>query len=201
MTPSSRNRRSIRLPGYDYTQPGAYFITICTYQFVHLFGTVVNGKMEINEYGRIIEAEWHKSPQIRPYLRMDEFVVMPNHSHGIIWITNPELSKAKTLVQPEFRLKSRSLGAFVGGFKAAVTKQINLLRNAPSAMPVWHRNYYEHIIRRDESLNAIRQYIRENPARWQIDRYHPTSAGPDPLAIEIWQMLRDEEVSDNGEYL
>ncbi len=198
---SKWNRRSIRLPGYDYTQPGAYFITICSYQFQHIFGSVIDDRACLSDFGRIIEEEWHKSPQVRPYLRMDDLSIMPNHFHGVVWITQatrtqttPSLTNLAAFpIKREFRLVSGSLGAFVGGLKSAITSRINLARNLPSATPVWHRNYYEHIIRRTESLNRIRCYIRENPKRWTLDRYHPSPIGPDPEALAIWQMLCEED--------
>ena len=87
------HRRSIRLKGYDYTQPGAYFVTICTHGRKMLFGRVVDGEMALNEFGEIVREEWFKTAQVRPYVRLyeDEFVVMPNHIHGIIWIVESRL--------------------------------------------------------------------------------------------------------------
>ena len=86
--PQKHHRRSIRLKGYDYTQPGAYFITICTYQRLHVFGEIINGEMVLNDIGKIARDEWFKTAELRPYVKLyeDEFMIMPNHGHGISWI-------------------------------------------------------------------------------------------------------------------
>jgi putative transposase len=197
------NRHSIRLSGYDYTQPGAYFLTICTYQRVHLFGEIKEGRMFSNAVGEIAEEEWRRSAQLRRNLRLDEFILMPNHLHGVVWLIIPDNPVAANGVRPDCirhpkeRLVapvSGSLGAFVAGFKAAVTRRVNQQRLAAATTPVWQRNYYEHIVRRAESLNAIRSYIRENPHHWERDTHHPAPNGPDPRAVAIWQMLREEEI-------
>ncbi|HOK46119.1 MAG TPA: hypothetical protein PLK67_09320 [Bryobacteraceae bacterium] len=212
--PTHHHRRSIRLKTYDYTQPGAYFITICTRERVSLFGTVVDGEMRLNARGEIVCEEWFKTAQIRPYVQLqeDEFVVMPNHVHGIVWIVDDDLAPvgatdrrgdrpvAPTTVPPRGPAP-QSLGAIIAGFKSAVTHRINALRGAPGA-PVWQRNYFEHVIRDERALarangrsplHAIRQYIIENPLRWHLDRYNPERTGEDPLAREIWTLLTEDK--------
>ncbi|MBA7653719.1 hypothetical protein ES703_61576 [subsurface metagenome] len=186
--PSERRRRSIRLKGYDYAQPGAYFVTMCTHRWEQVFGKVINGKMALNQYGEIIEDIWWKINAIRPYVTVDRFVVMPNHVHGIIMIHdrpgNVEIVGATQWVAPtEEMSKSRgpapnSLGTIIGQFKSAATKRINCLRSSPS-WPVWQRNYFEHIIRDDKALNRILEYIHYNPQRWRLDKYNPTAIEPD----------------------
>lgn len=165
--PSNRpNRRSIRLKGYDYSSPGAYFVTICTHRRLCLFGEVRADGMHENALGAIVREEWFRSAQMRPDIQLepDEFVIMPNHIHGIIRIVarpNPAAGVSK-------------LGAVIAGFKAATTRRINALRGTPDA-PVWHRNYYEHIIRTEKGeteLRRIREYIANNPARWAIDCHY-----------------------------
>lgn len=176
--PRTHRRRSIRLQGYDYTQAGAYFITICTQDRACLFGDIVDGEMRLNPFGHIVLEEWQRTALVRPHVTLDAFVIMPNHIHGIIVINddaNPVGATrrvAPTTMTPEIVRAgpaSGSVGAIVGQFKSAATKRINALRGAPRA-PVWQRNYYEHIIRDDESLNRIRQYIGQNPLRWDLDR-------------------------------
>ncbi len=192
----NRYRRSIRLAGYDYAQAGAYFVTICTRNRECLFGDVVDGEMRLNQYGAIVRDEWFGSAAIRREIELfdDEFVVMPNHIHGIVWIVETDNEGATGLVgvtdlvgatgrsplpsKPRGPAK-RSLSSFVAGFKSAVTKRINENRGAPGA-PVWQRNYYacpdeigEHIIRNDESLNRIREYIQTNPIHWEEDKENP----------------------------
>jgi len=192
------HRRSIRLKGYDYTQPGAYFVTICTHQRQPLFGRVVDRNMVLNAYGEIVREEWFRSAEIRAEIVLfpDEFVVMPNHIHGIVWIveTGPVGATGRSPLpprdQPPHGPAPRSLGSFIAGFKSAVTKRINALRGTPGT-PVWQRNYYEHIIRHERALEAIRRYIAANPLRWHLDRYNPDALGPDPWAREIWGTMQD----------
>jgi len=180
------HRRSIRLKGYDYTQPGAYFVTICTHGREMLFGRVVDGEMRLNEFGEIVREEWFKTARVRPYVRLyeDEFVVMPNHIHGIIWIVEVDPDddddvearrrRASTSHEQFGRPVPGSLPTIVRAFKSAATKRINLLRDTQGAR-VWQRNYYERIIRDERALNAIRRYIIANPTRWSLDRHTPQS--------------------------
>ncbi|RTH27130.1 transposase [Thermus scotoductus] len=160
-----------------------------------LFGDVVDGEMRLNEYGEIVRAEWFKTVQLRPYvvLHEDEFVVMPNHIHGMIWIVDDVGATrrvAPTKTNPPAGPAPGSIGAIVGAFKSAVTRRINQRRGTPGVR-VWQRNYYEHIIRHERALNAIRRYIAENPLRWHLDRYNPHATGTDPQAQEIWQMMKE----------
>lgn len=193
--PQRHHRRSIRLKEYDYTQPGAYFVTICAHGRAPLFGDVVDGEMRLNEYGEIVRAEWFKTAQLRSHvvLHEDEFVVMPNHIHGIIWIVDDVGATrrvAPTKTNPPAGPAPGSIGAIVGQFKSAVTRRINQRRGTPGVR-VWQRNYHEHIIRHERALNAIRRYIAENPLRWHLDRYNPPATGTDPQAQEIWQMMKE----------
>ncbi|MEW6263934.1 MAG: transposase [Thermodesulfobacteriota bacterium] len=181
-------RRSIRLPGRDYTAPGAYFVTCCTHDRSCLFGDVRDGEMLLNEFGEVAAAEWRRTPAVRSDIELDEWVVMPNHLHGIIWIEASRAARGRPRpngVSPlhggswahgcaPLRRTPRSLGSLIAGFKSITTKRINELR--PTArQPVWQRNYHEHIIRDDESLNRIRQYICDNPGRWLEDPENPAA--------------------------
>ena len=206
--PDKHRRRSIRLKGHDYTQPGAYFVTICTHERRHLFGRVVDGVMQLNAFGEIVREEWFRSAEIRREIELypEEFVVMPNHIHGIVWIveyggTNDSQdivgATGRSPLQPRGPAP-RSLASFIAGFKSAVTKRINHVRGTPGA-PVWQRNYWEHVIRTERVLNAIRQYIHDNPPRWSFDRYNPHATGPDPAGRELWAMLRREQEGRGGE--
>lgn len=112
---------------------------------------------------------WEEIALIHPYVELDKFVVMPNHLHGIIFIINGSL--AVKPAQNENSLKARSLGTIVVQFKRAVTIQSKTLEPLP-AQPIWQRNYYEHVIRSESALTAIRNYIQENPARWSEDKYY-----------------------------
>ena len=169
--PDRHHRRSIRLKGHDYTQPGAYFVTICTRDRECLFGHMVNGEMRLNKHGMAVHEEWLKTAELRENVEMEACTVMPNHVHGIVVITNGRgvLPYAPT---GTLRSPSRTIGAIVRGFKSASTKHINEMRNTPGT-PVWQRSFYEHVIRNDEELKAIRQYILSNPANWTTDEnYH-----------------------------
>ena len=166
-------RHSIRLAGYDYTQPGAYFITIVTWQRAHLFGEVENGEMKLNPCGQIAYREWFKliKPKALLALKPEEFVVMPNHIHGIIWKLAGPANPAQA---PSFgKPIARSLGALVGQYKSSVTSSICNTRYYDD-QPIWQRNYFEHIIRDEQELTNIRQYIAENSIRWIEDCYHST---------------------------
>jgi len=252
--PNRHHRRSIRLKGYDYSQAGAYFITICTQDRACLFGKVVNGEMRLNDAGRMVLAEWNMLPERFPHVVLDAFVVMPNHVHGIVVITNPATddtaTTAPTIVGtglvpvpnagtmgavpnagamgaapnagtmgaapdagmmgavPDDGATTRvapTVGDIVGAFKSRVT--VEYIRGVktsgwpPFRGRLWQRNYYEHIIRNERALNAIRQYIIENPRRWQMDRENEARTAPDPLAQAIWNMLKQEEAdhSPGGE--
>ena len=192
----THHRRSIRLKEWDYAEPGAYFVTICTYRRVHLFGRVVDGVMELNEFGEIVRACWDELPTHFPRVELDAFVVLPNHIHGIIVIIADDIVGATHASPLHPRGPApHSLGAIVGSFKSAVTRRINVLRETPGAR-VWQRNYWEHIIRNAvrangrSPLHAIRRYIVYNPARWAWDRYNPDAVGPDPWARDIWRMMK-----------
>jgi putative transposase len=175
------HRHSIRLRDYDYSQEGAYFVTICTHNKESIFGDVVNGKMQLNEYGHLVEAEWLKTANIRDNIELDAFVIMPNHFHGILAIVD-NCSRGTARCAPTFanrqfgKIMSASLPAIVRSFKSAVTRRINELRSA-SNMPVWQRNYYEHVIRNEDDLAEIREYITNNPQKWDLDSENPNNEG------------------------
>jgi len=174
--PTRHHRRSIRLPAYDYAQPGAYFLTVVAHQRQCLFGEIVDGQVLASPCGEAVVQEWLRSTQIRREIQLDAFVVMPNHIHGIVIIGEPIVvgahGRAPLLHRAPLHRPPRSVGSFVAGFKSAVAKRINELRGTPG-LPVWQRSYYEHIIRDEEELNRVRQYIADNPARWQQDPENP----------------------------
>ena len=150
---------------------GVYFITICAQQRECLFGEIVDNDMRINEYGIIAQNEWIKSPNIRNEIKLDEYVVMPNHIHGIVWFDNSVGANGRSPLH-RTNMGSKTLSSFVAGYKSTVTQQINGLRLL-QGVPVWQRNFYEHIIRNERELNIIREYIIKNPLQWQSDRNNP----------------------------
>jgi len=172
--PDIHHRRSIRLKGYDYSQAGLYFITICTKNREHLFGQIENGIMILNEFGEIANNEWLKTADIRDNVELLEYIIMPNHMHGIILLNDMDDRRGTARRAPTMQFGKpipRSLPTIIRSFKSAVTKQINILRNMPG-VPVWQRNYYEHIIRNEKSYYQIAEYIRNNPLKWQDDKYY-----------------------------
>jgi len=170
--PILRRRRSRRLKGYDYSQSGAYFITICTHNRECTFGHILDGEMGLNDAGRIVAEEWMKSADIRNEIELDAFVVMPNHVHGIIVIDCRGTARRAPTYERFGKPAAGSIPTIVRAFKSACTKRINELRGAPGAK-LWQRNYYEHVIRDESDLNRIRQYILDNPARWAEDENNP----------------------------
>jgi putative transposase len=175
-----RDRRSIRVPGYDYAQPGAYFITICAVDRTCLFGEIIDGLMQVNEDGIIVAEEWRCTEQIRRYVSVDEFVVMPNHVHGILCILDPVRRDPARRVVPAMGQPHGpsvgSIGGIIGQFKSVSTKRINARRRTPGTR-VWQRNYFEHIIRDERDLARIREYIVNNPTQWHLDRENPLIDG------------------------
>jgi REP element-mobilizing transposase RayT len=161
-------RRSIRLKGYDYSQGGAYFVTICAAHRLCLFGGVVDAEMQLNTAGDLVAQEWLRSAELRPGVILDAFVVMPNHLHGVIVIDGPPALAAAG----EGRAGPNVLPSIINGFKAATTRRIRELRRDPK-LTVWQRNYYERIVRSERSLDRIREYIAGNPTNWAQDRENP----------------------------
>lgn len=214
--PPIHHRKSIRLKNYDYSQTGAYFVTICAHNRTPYFGEVKDGVMYLNRLGQLAETVWQGLPEKFAQIQLGEFVVMPNHVHGIIVINSDQkkdmkgvmnqgamnrapthsssMSKTKQperfvgakLIAPspqptcqtiiskpknfvEAQLIVPSLGQLIRHFKAKSTFLMHRLMN--SSIPIWQRNYYEHIIRSESSYEMIAEYIQTNPRRWMDDRY------------------------------
>jgi len=173
--PELHNRRSIRLSEYDYTKGGAYFVTICTANRECLFGQVLEGEMHVNEFGKVVLECWEWLSKPYSYATLDARILMPNHLHGIIVINDDDSQKGGSRTAPTIFPKRKPLGRLVGAFKTVSTKRINELRQTPG-FALWQRNYYEHIIRNENSLNKIRDYILGNPSRWVLDQENPDVA-------------------------
>ncbi len=202
--PEIHHRRSIRLQGYDYSQARAYFLTICTHGRECLFGEIRDEKMYLNDIGRIVAHEWLKSPVIRAEIELDEWVVMPNHMHGIAVITDAgakqrNVTKKRKAVdqywtdnQPVGQFTGRFIGQpsgrppivptgpkkkSVGAMMAGFKSSVTGRVNAYRQSPgseVWQRNYWDHVIRNATELDTLRKYIQTNPARWQEDSLYAT---------------------------
>lgn len=214
--PEIHHRRTIRLKGYDYSTEGMYFVTACTQGYENLFGGITDNRMRLNDAGRMVEKVWLTLPERFPMVTMDEYVVMPNHFHGIIIIVNEigsdpvgallaapstkappvagydepdEIKEAKNWEKKKGAASSvekkgaasgvekkgaasgartTTLGQIMRVFKSISAIEINRILDR-GGMPVWHRNYYERIIRDERELDNIREYIITNPARWEED--------------------------------
>lgn len=171
---------SIRLKNYDYTKDGSYFITICTDDRLPLFGNIRNGLMEMNEYGIIVTKCWNDLPNHYPNLILDEFVIMPNHIHGIMIIDNKRVGYVETGLRPVStnmmittppKKNIHGLPEFIRALKSFSTRRINKIRNT-HGKTIWQRNYYDRIIRNEDELNRTRQYLINNPAKWKEDRHY-----------------------------
>ncbi len=218
--PDIHKRRSIRLKDYDYSSPGAYFVTICTKNRECLFGHIEGDAMVVNDAGRMMESVWNDLPNHYANISLDAFVVMPNHVHGIIIINDgvrfpvhggsckggtseggstkggletrpysecinkndvgagfkPALDiQADDINRAGFKpapTKNHGLPEIVRGFKTYSAKKINKSSNTPG-LPLWQRNYYDHIIRNEKSLEETREYIVSNPLKWDNDDENP----------------------------
>jgi putative transposase len=194
--PEKHHRRSLRLKGYDYAQAGAYFVTICTHDRSCLFGDIGDGEMRLNTAGSAVQVVWNELPRRFARLELDAFVVMPNHVHGIAAFVGAGLAlpgekgaASSTPTQGDVvdgvtggapalghagngaASGAPTLGDVIRAFKSLSAIRANrlLMRSGP----LWQRNYYEHVIRDNDELNRIREYIANNPMQWELDRENP----------------------------
>ena len=188
--PKKHHRRSIRLKGYDYSKPGMYYVTIVTHNHKCFFGKIENGKMILNEYGEIAQQCWTEITRRFPNIEIDEYIIMPDHIHAIIKITNPPVGttlavvpdKTDGAVVPDKIInnfgtytdtnitdtKPPSLGDIVGAYKSIVSNKCLLVFKQKNQYmgKLWQRNYYEHIIKNNTRLGRIRKYIINNSVNW-----------------------------------
>ena len=174
--PLRQHRQSLRLKRYDYTTPGAYFVTVVVNTRECLLGAVTpNGNVCLTALGREAANAWASLPAHFENVRLDAWIVMPNHLHGLLMIkTGPDRARVGIQVH-SMQLPGRpagtesgSLGEIMQNYKSVSTRRINTLRGTAGAR-FWQRNYYEHIVRNADELNLIRDYIQANPARWAVD--------------------------------
>jgi REP element-mobilizing transposase RayT len=159
------HRRSVRLREYDYSSNGYYFVTICTQHREHIFGEIVNGKMALSESGKIVDVWWRKIFVKYDYVLMDEYVIMPNHMHGIMVIVGAGFPRPQEIM---YENRILGIGQIIAFFKYQTTKVMNVLQDMPGNR-VWQRNYYERVIRCGAELKNARQYIIDNPRKWVDD--------------------------------
>lgn len=197
--PERRQRRSIRLRGYDYTQAGSYFITICVRDRLCIFASIVNDEVRLSSVGKVVADCWAAIPAHFGNAELDAFVVMPNHLHGVVVLESDVVAEGTACRAPTERVEgfgapvTGSIPTIVRSFKSAVTKAINddprrgtacrafladfLGPIPPGRIPsFWQRNYHEHIIRDERVLNRLRSYVAANPALWDDDSLHPDQA-------------------------
>lgn len=204
------HRRSIRLKGYDYSQNGAYFITICTQNRECLFGDIKDGEPFLYDAGKMVQSVWNGFPDYYPYVELDQFIVMPNHIHGIIVLNVgaglracpelPEYNNNQKMNWPvngqihkEGRLQrgapTLSLPDLVHRFKSFTTAEyrrgVDQFRWTPFPGKLWQRNYHDRIIRNDSELNRIRGYIVNNPLKWHLDKENPANSS-DEKEKKFW---------------
>jgi len=193
MNPRLSHRRSIRLKGYDYSQGGAYFVTVC----------VRNRELCFEKYRglqEIVRQQWEELPQRFPDLILDEFTIMPNHIHGILIVgadRSAENVGATLAVAQNNGAGARpapTVGEIVGAFKSlCIHDWLTYMKEKKidAVGKFWQRNYYEHVIRNEYELNKIREYIKNNPLKWSLDRENPEKIGTDILEDEIFRHVRN----------
>jgi len=187
--PFIHHRRSIRLKGYDYSRAGLYFITICLHNRQCLFGEILNDIIQLNEFGWVAHHQWEKISERFPNVEPDVFQIMPNHMHGIIALN--ETVGSTLAVDPDgdnngMPMNDRTrvngvptVGDIVGAYKSLVSNECLEIFKSKHTNKImgklWQRNYYEHIIRDEQSFQNIRQYIIDNPVQWSTDKLNPHS--------------------------
>ena len=185
-----KDKKQYRYKGYDYSKDGLYFVTICTKDRELYFGDIINEKMRLSRIGRAVERFWLEIPKHFPFVELDEFVIMPNHIHGIIEIArDAEIQNVGTqnvgtqnvgtqnfvFLQEEYQNKlgpqSKNLSSIIRGFKIGVKK----FCTNNNVIFAWQSRFYDRIIRNEKELNNIRQYIIDNPLKWELDRNNPVN--------------------------
>jgi putative transposase len=178
--PLQLRRRSIRLKGFNYAEPGSYFVTIVPQDRCCLFGEIIDGRMELNRAGEAMARWWVELTPKFTTVETDAFIVMPNHCHGIIVIRDPVVGADLCVGPPNIRTGAHvgaPLPRIVQWFKTMTTNEymrgVKSCGWPPFRGQLWQRSYYEHVIRGEEAMNRIRQYIIDNPSRWAFDRENP----------------------------
>ncbi len=170
-------RKSIRLKEFDYSSAGAYFVTICTHDKVSVFGEVTDGRMNLSTIGKIAESCWKEIPEHFEHVDLDYYIVMPNHQHGILFFTDHGNRRGVQLNAPtranffsQISPKKHTLSVIIRTYKGAVTRLCRLNGHADFK---WQRSFFDRIIRNEDELNRIREYIVYNPLKWQLDKENP----------------------------
>jgi len=179
--PEIHHRQAIRLKNYDYSQAGAYFITICTKQKQCIFGDIKNGQMRFNHLGSIADQYWQEIPQHFPNITLDVYVIMPNHLHGILWIIESSQNANKN--RKFGNIVSTSISSVIRSYKAIITKKINKICDSQGVASVWQGRYHEKIISDEQTLQNTRNYIINNPLNWDRDQDNPRIDQQKPIIL------------------
>jgi len=163
-----RERKKQRLPGFDYSAPGAYFVTICVHGMQYRFGEIVDSNMVLNEAGEIVIKQWNWLFEQYHYLLIDEFIVMPNHIHGVIRVVGNGRDRSLQVS------KVKSIPELIGAFKTTSSKMIHFAGYFDFR---WQKSYYERVVRDERELHLIREYITNNPLSWELDKTDPDING------------------------
>ena len=188
---NNARRKSIRLPEFDYSSPGAYFLTMCTIHREMVFA-------QFPELEDVVRTQWHEIPNRFPQVELDAFVIMPNHIHGIVFLRENPVGATLAVAQESYSLHigaktaasaAPTIGSIVGAFKSLCVyhwlKHVKA-NGIPAAGAFWQKNYYEHVIRTEEELNRCREYVINNPQTWQLDRENPFATGTDSFELSIY---------------
>ena len=187
-----RQRKPMRLPEYDYSLPGAYFVTMCTKNRELLFESL--------ETRLAVESAWHSVKDVFANIELDEFVVMSNHGHGVVWITgegayrlHPGTWRNDGVRTTENNPKFETLSNIIGAFKTTAATRINKLHGI-IGVSIWQKSFYDRIVRNDRELENIQEYIRNNPIKWEADRDNPTGMNfgePAKSIDDYWNEIFD----------
>lgn len=170
------SRRSIRLPGYDYSQPGAYFVTLCIEQRLPLLGAIIDDEVDLSPAGAMVATIWSGLGERYPGVSVDAYTVMPNHLHGILWLFDPSESADEHVISPD-HASALSLPTVIQRFKTYTAhlygKGVASDQWSRYRGRLWQHRFHEHVIRNERDLQAIREYIANNPRQWRLDRENP----------------------------
>ena len=193
--PEQPRRSTMRYAGYDYTAAGAYFVTICAFRGLPLFGHIEQQTIVANPIGKLVLDCWQHIPKRHDAVILDEATLMPNHFHGVLWQKHdPEKAAVAAMPSPlphdpverHFgQPQAGALSTIIGSFKAAVTREARRLHLMPQSVPLWHGNFWDRIVRNERELAAIRDYVRNNPMRWAEDQLY-YGAAPNQFNRELW---------------
>ena len=175
-----RERKPNRLTDYDYSQNGYYFVTLCAKDKREFFGSIAEGKMDLNKYGEIVNRCWYELPVHYLNCSSDAFVVMPNHLHGIIVINNEDAVGNGLKPFP-----THGLSEIMRGFKTFSSRRINEIKDFDKFQ--WQKSFYDHIVRDEESLRRIREYICFNPLKWEMDIENRNSHFPHENCADYYE--------------